>query len=251
MNTDKETHILILGSPRSGTTLLSAMLGCHPAIAILNEDYCCSEFKIFSKRVRGNKLCVPNQIELTHDIYTRISDSIVSLYQRISNTIRSKLHLRTPIVRGAKARLSIREYEHLADNLHIIGIIRSPDNVIRSIKKRGQQLHTTSEYRWCRSIEVLYDLLNSRQPTVELTIIHYDRLISSPEEVMRICLNKMECEYDDSVLDGFKYTPQYKGMTKIDTNKVSGGLDQDLEYPLLVKNKELAKKYSTLVERSL
>lgn len=250
MEKSREAHILILGSPRSGTTLLAAMLSCHPKIGILNEDSNCSEFLLFSKPIRGNKLCIPNQIELKHDRYTRVSDAVVSLYQQLSNKIKRKFRMKTPVIWGHRATFSIRDYEKLAHNLYIIGIVRSPDGVIKSIEKRGRQSKKTAQYRWRRSVEILYELSQNRQPETGFIIIHYDRLVSSPEQIMKGCFEKLQFDYDESVLDGYLHTPQYKNM-EIDRNKVSKGVVHDLNNPLLKDDKELSRKYSALAENSL
>jgi hypothetical protein len=251
MEKKQDTYVLILGSPRSGTTLLSAMLGCHPEISILNEDLYCSEFRLFSKRVKGNKLCIPNQIELVHTRLMMMVDELVSTYQRLDNKVKRKFGINTRIVRGKKARLSIRDYEEVAGKLYIIGIIRSPKDVIDSIGKRGGQKISTSEYRWERAVEVLYQLSEDHGKDTDISIIHFDRLVADPEKVMKKCLEKINCQYDDSVLEGFIHTPQYKEHHEIDKSKIGGGLKSDLDYPLLKRKLELAKKYSYLVESSL
>lgn len=250
-NINNDCHILILGSPRSGTTLLSAMIGCHPDIAILNEDFRCNEFKVFSKRIRGNKLCIPNQIELVHSSSSKITDTMITFYQRATNKIRKRLQVRTPIPRSNKARLSIREYEKATQDLKIIGIIRSPKDVIDSISSRGQQTKKTSEYRWRRAVEVLYELLHDQGENTDLSIIHFDRLVTSPDLIMKNCLEKMNCEFDKSVLQGFLHTPQYKGRNCIDKSKAGKGMIEDLEHPLLKSDTELARKYSFLATKSL
>ena len=58
------THLLLLGAPRSGTTLLATMISRHSEIAIMNEDRGWAMRRILGKAVVGNKRCVPNQIEL-------------------------------------------------------------------------------------------------------------------------------------------------------------------------------------------
>ncbi|HEX2228509.1 MAG TPA: sulfotransferase, partial [Candidatus Binatia bacterium] len=57
-------HLLILGAPRSGTTLLATMISRHTEIGILNEDRGWAMRRLLGKTVVGNKRCVPNQIEL-------------------------------------------------------------------------------------------------------------------------------------------------------------------------------------------
>ena len=65
---------------------------------------------------------------------------------------------------------------------------------------------------------------------------------------MRKCLAQLGCEYSDAVLEGFKFTPQYKGNTGIFTDKVSEGVDADLSHPLLQSRTDLRQKYSDLLQ---
>jgi len=58
------THLLIIGAPRSGTTLLAAMIGAHSKVAMLIEDRFFSIKKLTGKEVLANKLCIPHQLEI-------------------------------------------------------------------------------------------------------------------------------------------------------------------------------------------
>ena len=227
------------------------MLGCHPEVGILNEDYGCSEFKLFSKRIRGNKLCIPNQIELDYSTYSRVRDALVTSFQTIANVAGSLLGLGPVAVKGCQARLSVRDYEAAAVNLHIFGILRSPTDVIESIQMRGERTRKTSEYRWKRAIEVLHELGQNHATDTVLSIVHFDRLLVDPESVMKRCLEVLGCQYEPSVLDGFKHTPQYRGNTSIDKTRAGAGIDSDLRHPLLSGDSSLARKYAALVESSI
>lgn len=58
----ERTHVLILGAPRSGTSILASLVGAHPDIAMCSEDYSNAWTAIIGKPVVGNKLCVPRQL---------------------------------------------------------------------------------------------------------------------------------------------------------------------------------------------
>lgn len=249
---DKNTiHLLVLGAPRSGTTLLSAMLGCHPDIAILNDDLSCAEFNLLAKRVRGNKLCVPNEIELTHSRFMKLCDTTVTRSQQFINRINRRIGKSTSVPRGPKSRLSIRGYEMVAQNLKIIGIIRSPADVVKSIVSRGRQTEKTANHRWKRSIEVLFELSQDRKPETELLIVQYDQLVTSPGPTIKRCLSALDCEYTGAVLDGHLHTGQYQAVQGIDKGKSSSGFEEDLLYPLLAEDQKLKDKYAYLVRASL
>jgi hypothetical protein len=60
----QRTHLLIVGAPRSGTTLLASLVGGHPDISIVSEDKGSEWLHVAGKSVVGVKLCTPHHIEL-------------------------------------------------------------------------------------------------------------------------------------------------------------------------------------------
>lgn len=237
------SHLLLLGAPRSGTTLLAAMLGCHPDIALLNEDTHGASLSILSKRIRGVKLCIPNQIELEHHRVMRLSDAAARQLQRRTNKIRKLLGFKTPIVRSRKSDLSIRDYEKRTDTLHILATVRSPHQVIRSIMSRGEQSQRTAEYRWRRAIEILDVLSTEHSDHTNLMLVDFDRLVTDPSTTLRCVLDGLSCEFHPNVLEGFKHTPQYAGRTAISAAKASTGISDALNHPLLRTDTELRQRY--------
>jgi hypothetical protein len=59
LDMDDEKNLLVIGPPRSGTTLLAAILSCHSEICILMEEFRGSSRLILSKKIKGVKLCIP------------------------------------------------------------------------------------------------------------------------------------------------------------------------------------------------
>jgi len=247
------THLLIVGSPRSGTTLLSAMLGCHPEIALLNEDLYGGSLTILSKKVRGVKLCMPNQIELEQSEWMRLEDFIISSLQKVLRPIRIQLGLRSPIIRGKKSKLSIRDYQKSTEKLFILGIIRNPHDSINSIMKRGGQSKGTAERRWQRIIDVLHRLSMEDEKSEDdtLLIVDFDKLVNDPVGIMKQLLPFFECEFNEDVLQGYKHTPQYKGSAIINAGKASKGIDHALTHPVLQSNETLRNKYLHLLEKCI
>lgn len=246
--TDDAVHLLILGSPRSGTTLLSAMLGCHSDIALLNEDRHGASLTIFSKKIKGVKLCVPNQIELEQTIGMHIVDIAITTMQILINPLRKCLGFRVPIIRGRKSKYSIAEYQKQVSKLFVFGIVRSPHDSIKSIMGRGQQTRKTAEYRWRRIVEVLYDIKKGALQNTELCMIEFDTLVKEPEITMTKLLQVLGCSFEPAVLEGFKHTPQYQGRDKISSGKASQGIDHALTHPLLKRDEGLKDKYLYLVD---
>ncbi|WP_188645300.1 sulfotransferase family protein [Tsuneonella deserti] len=246
----KNVHLLVLGAPRSGTTLLAAMLSCHPDISLLNEELTGASLRILAKPVSGVKLCAPHQIELNHTIQMRLRDWVGMQLRKASNIVR---HLRgSPIPLGGfrKSRLSIKDYQRRAPDLHIIGIIRGPEQVISSIRRRGNQSRGTAEYRWRRLVEILYELSASLDHRPKLSILHFDDLVQRPEMAIRAALEFLNLPFDPCVLEGFRHTPQYRGRTSIDPSRAVRDAESGLASPLLERDPELASKYQALCDQA-
>lgn len=226
------------------------MLSCHPDIVILSEDYSCAEFKILSKPIVGNKLCIPNQIELTHGS-ARLPKFAGKQLQKIKRNFASLTGKDATPLETYMARLSIRQYEEVAKNLVVIGIIRSPGPVIDSIQKRGKQTPAEAERRWRRAIEILYELRCHRDSATELVIVRYDDLVTCSEGTIRKVLAKLDCSFDETVMEGYKHTPQYSDSSSIDPQKAGTGLAADLEHSTLIQDKPLSDMYVDLFQSAI
>lgn len=237
--------VIVLGAPRSGTTLLSATLSCHSEIAILNEDRWGSCFKLLSKEVRGVKLCIPNGIELNHGRMDQLFMYVrYVLGEHIVNSVRRWLGLKQP-ERSLRSTLSIREYEKKASSLYVVGIVREPGDVIASIQKRGNQPSRRARYRWERAVHVLYDLWEEREDAGTMSVVSFSKLVSEPAECLRAVLGELGLGYEEDVLEGYRYTPQYPGRKGIDANKANTNqvsIAQD------AVSEDVLNKYTTLRE---
>jgi len=184
------THLLLLGAPRSGTTLLATMISRHSEIVVLNEDRGWAMRRVLGKLVVGNKRCVPNQIEMSK---RRI------LHFRFLKTIGLAMEYQS-------SEFSIDDYLKLP-NLKVVGLIRSGPDVVSSIMKRSEKTFRIAAYRWCRAIEVLYEL-RSRIPQ-SLLIVSFESLVASPKENMQRVAAFLHVDYQDRMLEGPQYNPWY------------------------------------------
>lgn len=235
--------VIVLGAPRSGTTLLAATLSCHSEIAILNEDRWGSCFKLLSKEMRGVKLCIPNGIDLNQSTIDQLFMYVRYVFgEHIVNSVRGWLGLKQP-ERSLRSTLSIREYEERAGRLYVIGIVREPGDVIASIQKRGDQSFSRAKYRWERAVQVLYKLWKERKDAGTMNVVSFSRLVSEPAECLRAVLGELGLEYKEDVLEGYKHTPQYPGREGIDAEKAKG--DQ-VPTARDVVDQEVLNKYITL-----
>lgn len=181
-----KTRLLILGAPRSGTTLLTGMVGAHPKVAMLCEDLAFSMRHLISKPVVGNKLCIPNQIDLEPSLFSRISSRFgYGIFKR-------------------KSVVSIRG--HLKDeSMKLITIIRDPHAIVSSIMRRGEHDFEEAALRWKRSIDIISDLHD--QEHERTLLITFENLVQDPEATMKLICEFTDLEFDFTMLDGYKGRP--------------------------------------------
>lgn len=184
------SHLLIIGAPRSGTTLLATMIGRHTEIGVLNEDKGWSMRLLLGRQILGNKRCVPNQIEIKR---------------------RSLFHFRFLKTLGIakeypSSKYSIEDYLRLP-NIKIIGLIRSGNDVVSSVIRRSHKSLRIASYRWCRAVEVIYEL-NSRVPDLVL-VVSFENLVTHPRRNMERVAAFLDVEYQERMLEGPEYNPWY------------------------------------------
>tara|TARA_Y100000296_G_scaffold39477_1_gene45531 strand:- start:13161 stop:13910 length:750 start_codon:yes stop_codon:yes gene_type:complete len=208
-----DDSVLILGAPRSGTTLLAAMISSHPEACILMEDYYGGAFRILSKKVSGVKLCTPNQI--------KFSNAKVPMYFKKIYNLGSKLLSRMTTLNFATydtpSEYSISDYINLTENLLIIYIIRNPVDAIKSEVKRNNVSLNAASQQWRESIDIC---LKTKEMIGEDKVfcIDYESLVNSPEKAINELLNFLGLEFDKAVMEGFKHTPQYAQRKGIEVN---------------------------------
>ncbi|MFQ5515272.1 MAG: sulfotransferase [Myxococcota bacterium] len=222
---------MVIGVPRSGTTLLASMIGVHPDAAILIEDVTLAFTSIVGKQVTGNKLCVPNQIEMVRR---------ATLLTRILNKVGFSL-------RWPTARYSIMEHLRL-EGSQIIGIIRNPHDVVASIMRRGKQSRAEAIYRWTRGIEILNSLV--QQVPDRILIVAYESLVREPERTMRGISSFLDLRFDSVMLEGFRHNPIYPGQSSLDASRASNArMTPDANVPSDLR--QVFGKYEELVAKSV
>lgn len=211
--TGEQVRLLVLGAPRSGTTLVTAMLACHPEIAMLNEDLNGSIRLLLSKRVVGNKLCLPNQIGLRPP--GRWLGAARRFYFR-HQTVR-KLARRLGLGWwNPMSRVPLDGYLRMPGS-RVLGILRHPGAVIPSIMRRGGQPGWVARQRWNQAVEILANL---RQTIPDrFILLSFEELLENPPVVLDQVLERLGCGYDPRVLFGFAHTRNYQN-TGLDRAKI-------------------------------
>jgi hypothetical protein len=223
-------YLLIIGAPRSGTTLLATMISRHTEIAILNEDKGWGMRQLLGKTIAGNKRCVPNQIELKKP---------------------SRLHFRFLKTIGLakeyqSSEFSIEDYLRLS-NIKVIGLIRDGNDVISSVMSRSEKNFRGASYRWCRAIEIIHEL-KTRFPEIVL-VVSFEDLVVSPQRNMERISAFLNVEYQDRMLEGPQYNPWYpeQGMNR---EKVNRSQRENLDFGLPERFPATYRQYQELLELS-
>jgi hypothetical protein len=193
-------YLLIIGSPRSGTTLLATMIGMHSDVAMLIEDRFFAIKKLTGKKVLANKLCIPIQIEMT----------------KRSNFVKKRLQRFGYLKNYTTSKFNIEDYLKL-EGIKIITIIRDCEDVINSIMKRGRKEKKVAEERWSRAIEMIYKL-QTKFPEIVVTL-SYEDLVNEPESLIKQLADFIKIDFQPQMLEGYKHNMLYPGESGIDSTR--------------------------------
>jgi hypothetical protein len=228
MGSMTQKHLLVIGPPRSGTTLLTTMIGRHSEVAMLNEDKAWAMRKIVGKQVVGNKRCIPNQIELR-----KKNSSGLRLFKKLGLTDEYQ-----------SSRYSIQDYLGLPA-IRIIGLTREPNDVISSIMQRNRKTFRVAASRWCRAIEIM-DNLSTNYPDLFM-LVSFEHLVLSPEVNMKRITEFLELDYQEVMLEGPKYNPWYP-EAQFNKEKVNRAAKENCDFQIPEKFPAAYAKYQRLLE---
>jgi hypothetical protein len=220
-------HLLIIGAPRSGTTLLATMVSRHTEIGVLNEDSGRAIRRVLGKAIAGNKLCTPNQIEMKkrHPLQ-------LQLWKKLGLTREFQ-----------KSEFSIEEYLTLP-NIQIIAIVRDGNDAISSGMRRGNKSFGGAAYRWCRAVEIIHEL-KTRYPDLVL-VVSFESLVLHPGANMERIADFLKVNYQDRMLDGPVFNPRYpeSGMNQ---EKVNRSKKERIDYRIAERFPAAARQYRELL----
>jgi hypothetical protein len=184
-------YLLLIGAPRSGTTLLATMIGRHTDVGMLNEDVSGrGSGKILGKQVSGNKLCVPNQIRLSHRSF-------------FGRRFLKKMGF---VAEAPRSEYCIRDYLELP-NLKILAIIRDGEDAVSSMMARGKTRMRKAARRWREAIETIYEL--KRQYGERVLVVTFDEMLLRPVALLQEVCGFLGIVFQQQMLDGHRYNPYY------------------------------------------
>ncbi len=180
--------IMIIGAPRSGTSLTSAVLSAHSNMSILDEDFHGAALRLLGTKIPGNKLCTPNQID-----FHRRWQKFYKLF-RLNGYLRKRLGYQFP-----RSRLSLIDYAK-EKHLKVLCVIRDPIRSVQAISKRER----VSERISCNYIEKTFSIFDRvlSETYMDAAFISFDRLISEPEQQCHKICEWLNLPYESAMLDG-------------------------------------------------
>jgi hypothetical protein len=196
---DDRLHLLVLGAPRSGTTLLSSVIGFHPEVRMMIECKSHEHRQQIGGKVVGNKLCIPNQITLTPKPL-----SVPEYAEKFARWMLDRpLH-----------PMTIRVYADKWD-ARFTPIVRNPDHVIHSMSNRGK-IAETAKTQWSKAIETIHRICEEYPQRTHL--VHFRKLVSDPERTTRKLSDFLDLKYHSRMLEGHGGAPWAYNRGKIDAS---------------------------------
>jgi hypothetical protein len=233
-------HLLIIGAQRSGTSLLTWLLGSQDGVALSTEVRNRAWRRVVGHEVIGVKLLVPGQIQLRRQSHSRRAFKRIEkhLLRPVHNVVGA--YVRTPALPG---RMSIEDFLEL-ESPFVIPILRDPHEVIASNHDRGEQPLWECRRQFRHAVETIHALWKSHPGRVHL--VDFELLVRDPETVVRQCCESLQQPFDPARISG--YTKNY-GRDRIDSEKApSRPLPERLEHPVFDGRAQLRAQYDELLE---
>ena len=219
------TRVMIVGTPRSGTTLLQSLVSTHPRILSFPETHYFtgtskiihSEWAFFYRNpeqfMRKFFIGINSDIDIEEmpkyriklvSPIAKLSDEYICYFVRCLDWYLSCSQCdiwleKTP--RHLHYLSVLRKFIN-ADQMQVLHVIRDHDPTVRSMVKASQHwnnrfnLDSASE-RWCEDIQLQFEFRN----TPGHFFIKYESILTSFRELIPHLFNRLSLEYHSSYLD--------------------------------------------------
>lgn len=178
--------LIVTGCHRSGTTLLAAMVGAHRDVALINEGRYKEFNYILSKKYVGVKMPIPKIL-----LHKKRSRLFVRLYWLLKWLYRRKHVL-------SACDFTIDDFDK------IIFIYRDMGKNVESIMRETHVTRENAE-RDVKIADSIAKELNYR----DVCFINLKILTRFPIDVMSKVCKYLDLPFDQSMLEGYRYTPKY------------------------------------------
>ena len=263
-----DSSIFIVGSPRSGTTLLQAFLSTQSPIYSFRETHFFTKIKpelIIDVTGHIEEMCLTNVYELLHSIL----DLQFTEEERSSISLSARDHKLTPrmlfeiIIRKLIAEqhgivantaiwlektpdhaLHLGEIYEWYPSARVIHIVRHPIPVIYSMNNNFKFLVEKSvrelAKRWLMTIETV----DSYSERYNIFTVRYEDLVADVNKVVRGICDYLKIDFDPGALS------QYAKKAKIITSS-SETWKNDVQKPIIVNSNLVAMKKCSLSSKML
>jgi protein-tyrosine sulfotransferase len=200
--------IWVGGVPRSGTTLMRAMLDAHPSVR------CGEETRVIPRMISMKQQWTKHQIEAERLKNAGITDEILNSAVR-SFVLEVIVRHGKPAERLCNKDPLILRYSNYVHNLFpnskFILMIRDGRATVHSIISRNVTItgFDLTSYRdcltkWSSMIESMYAQCGALGPSICLPV-YYEQLVLHPETELRKILEFLDIEWNDAVLNHEKF----------------------------------------------
>lgn len=185
------TFCLVIGSPRSGSTLLGAVIDAHSKAIMANETGASGRFwrgltrdeiliEIAQSASGHSRTGWASQVHRYPESGTpRSKTDIIVVGDKIWNTATLMLHGKPSLIPSLQARMQAR--------LCLVHSVRNPfDTITTAHRKSGASLQ--DRIRWCFMHYEAVAALHERLPASMIIDLHHEDLLAEPEgQLDRLC----------------------------------------------------------------
>jgi hypothetical protein len=228
-------HFAVLGFPRSGTTLVMNVLGEHPEVSMLDEEFHGAIFRLTGSKARGVKLCVPTQIQMD-----RVWHPLYRLAYLNGILRKSTLRRLRPM-----SRYSIRHLAELS-RMSFVCVLRDPAANLDALERRVRLNTYVRRVMWRRFIEIMGAM--DAEPDWDVVFVSFEKLVRDPEPQIRALCERIGLDYHERMLDAPRFTSRYRGQ-EFNAERANGG-----DYPSaeeLGLGEDWLKTYERLLAKAI
>lgn len=237
--------LIIVGNPRSGTTLLRLMLTCHPNICVPPEgpflymlEPVYGSLKRYDdaviNRFVADVLHVPKMEEWdldSHSLTKRLKDGCHASFRYLVDGVyreymakRGKGKGRWGDKSGSYTIAGLSTIRRVFPNAFIIHLVRDGRDVACSYRsleglegKYAPHLPThvmEIAYKWQQNVERIDDFLKA-WPAKQQALVHYEDLVSDPESVLHSLCNSLDEKFDTSMVEFHQQNAEFSLEPKV------------------------------------
>lgn len=226
------SYCLVIGSPRSGSTLLGAVIGAHSRAVIANESRSSALFwngltreDILSDIAQNASADASNGRSAQVHRYEADSSvgrktDIIVVGDKIWNTATLMLHGKPTLIPSLEEQMRAR--------LCLVHSVRNPfDTISTAHRKSGASIR--DRIRWCFMHYEAVAALHERLPAAMIIDVHHEDLLAEPERQFdRLCLHLGLPARDEHMLAIRRIMSHSPRRTSAEVNWSAGDIDDVL-----------------------